>query len=64
MKWFKFWSAGALILAGFNVYVGQYIIAFLLMVNAGILLLDAWHIGILRGENAELRKRLSERTWP
>ena len=60
----RFWLVATVLTAGFYVFAGQYLVAFLILLIAVNQIFDAWHTGTLRAENADLRRRLGERTWP
>ncbi|MDJ0405840.1 hypothetical protein QNA23_20270 [Rhodococcus erythropolis] len=60
----RFWLVATVLAAGFYVFAGQYLVAFLLLLVAVNQILDARQVGMLRAENADLQQRLSERTWP
>lgn len=60
----RFWLVAMVLVAGLFVFAGEYLVAFLILLIAVNQILDARRVGMLRAENADLRRRLSERTWP
>ena len=60
----RFWLFAMVLVAGLFIFAGEYLVAFLILLIAVNQILDARRVGMLRAENADLRRRLSERTWP